>query len=266
MTERNPFDHKPTSAGLGQLRCEEWELLLAEGLDGVLPAAEQAAFEGHSAGCAVCARLLVETKQGREWLQFLNDEPEVPSDMVGRILGKTSGANASGPLALGGPTPIPVAPHVLGVPVRRVVWDTRMVMTAAMAFFSIALTLNLAGVRITNLRLSDLTPANMEMNLTRQFYGAESSVVRYYDNLRLVYEVESKMRELRRDEDMQQPPQTQQKQDVPENPQGNGHKNGGRLEPAPKIPQEGLLWGRPTVASADGAIDDVERSKSRKRG
>ena len=94
----------------------------------------------------------------------------------------------------------------------------------------------------------------------------ESSVVRYYDNLRLVYEVESKMRELRRDEDTQQPPQTQQKQDVPANPQGNGHKNGGRLEPAPKIPQEGSLWGRPTVASADGSIDDVERSKNRKRG
>ena len=36
MTERNPFDHKPTSAGLGELRCEEWELLLAEGLDGAL--------------------------------------------------------------------------------------------------------------------------------------------------------------------------------------------------------------------------------------
>jgi hypothetical protein len=120
-------------------------------------------------------------------------------------------------------------------------------MTAAMAFFSIALTLNLAGVRLTNLRLSDLTPASLEMNLTRQFYGAKGSLVRYYDNLRLVYEVESKMREIRRVEDTQQS-QPEQKQEVPANPSGNGHKNGGKLERP-----EGLLWGSPTVANAEGS-------------
>jgi len=262
MTERNPFDHKPTSAGLGQLRCEEWELLLAEGLDGLLPARERTAFETHSQQCPVCAQLLVETKQGREWLRYLEAEPEAPAGMVERILGKTSGSAVTSPLALGGATALPVPAQMLGLPVRRAAWDSRMMMTAAMAFFSIALTLNLAGVRLTNLRLSDLTPASMEMNLTRQFYGAKGSIVRYYDNLRLVYEVESKMRQFRRDEEMQQPSQTQQKQEVPANPQGNGHKNGGKLEPAPKIPQEGLLWGRPTVASAaepGKSIQEIEQ-------
>jgi hypothetical protein len=140
---------------------------------------------------------------------------------------------------------------VLGLPVRRTMWDTRMMMTAAMAFFSIALTLNLAGVRLTHLRLSDLTPASLEMNLTHQFYGAKSSVVRYYDNLRLVYEVESKMRDLRRAEEIQQ----QEQQQVPANPSGNGHKNGGKLTPT--IPQEGVLWGRPEVASADESEGDL---------
>lgn len=261
MTERNPFDQKPVHAGQGPLRCEEWEVLLAEALDGLLPATERAAFETHSAECQVCAQLLTQAKQGREWLQFLEAEPEIPSDLVARILGKTSGAAASGPLALGSPGSIPVAAHVLGVPVRRVAWDTRMMMTAAMAFFSIALTLNLAGVRITNLRLADLTPASMEMNLTRQFYGAKKSMAQYYDNLRLVYEVESRMRDLRRDEEMQQPSQTEQKQNVPENPQGNGHKNGGKLEPAGKIPQEGLLWGKPAVASVAGPAEEVQKTE-----
>ena len=261
MTERNPFDQKPAVAGRGPLRCEEWEVLLAEALDGSLPADERAAFEVHSAECSACAQLLIQAKQGREWLEYLDGEPEVPFDMVERILGKTSGAAAGGPLALGGPVPIPVGSHVLGVPVRRWAWDSRMMMTAAMAFFSIALTLNLAGVRLTNLRLADLTPANLETNLTRQFYGAEGSLVRYYDNLRLVYEVESKMRELRRDEDMQRAVPAQQKQEVPANPRGDGHKNGGKLEPTTKIPPEGLLWGRPTLASTTGPVEEIKKTE-----
>ena len=188
MTEKNFFEHKRALAGGGSLSCEDWEELLADALDGQLPAASREQFEAHGASCAVCAELLAQARQGQEWLQFLDYEPEVPAGMVARILEKTSGAAAGVPLAEGGP--IPVAPHVLGLPVRRVVWDTRMLMTVAMAFFSIALTLNLVGIRLSDVRLADLTPASLEMTLTRGFYGAKGSLVRYYDNLRLVYEVE----------------------------------------------------------------------------
>ena len=261
MKERNPFEKKPAGAGtpLGgseMLQCEAWESLLTEALDGLLPADQRAAFDAHGAKCPVCAELLTQAKQGREWLQFLDTEPDTPADLVERIVSKTSGSIAGGPLAMPGAVPLAVAPHVLGIPVRRVMWDTRMMMTAAMAFFSIALTLNLAGVKLTNLRLADLTPASMETNLTRQFYGAEKSLVQYYDNLRLVYEVESKMRQLRRTEEMQQPMQQQ----VPANPQENGHKNGGKLEPATKIPQEGELWGSPRLAST--TLPELEINKT----
>lgn len=248
MSERNPFDHKPGS-GLGQLRCEEWEELLADALDGLLPAKEHAAFDMHGAQCKVCAQLLSHAKQGQEWLKFLEEEPETPLGMVERILGKTSGSAVTSPLALSGHPATPVPAHVLGLPVMRGAWDSRMMMTVAMAFFSIALTLNLMGIRVTHLRLSDLTPASMEMNLTHQFYTAKSSLVRYYSNLRLVYEVESKVHELRRTEEMQQPMQ----QEVPQNPQGNGHKNGGKLMPQTNLPQqEGRLWGTPEMASNEG--------------
>ncbi|MGB7188580.1 MAG: hypothetical protein WBD10_00450 [Acidobacteriaceae bacterium] len=251
MAERDLFEHRRPLAGGGSLSCEDWEILLAEELDKLLPAEKRAAFEAHSAACPVCAELLEQSRQGQEWLQFLETEPEVPVGMVARIVGKTSGAAARSPLALGGGA-IPATPHMLSLPVRRVMWDSRMLMTAAMAFFSIALTLNLAGVRLTNLRLADLTPASLEMNLTRQFYGAKGSVVRYYDNLRLVYEVESRMRDLRRSEQMRQA--APERQAVPANPSGNGHKNGGRLEPSTKVPSHvpvnGALWGSPELASA----------------
>jgi hypothetical protein len=73
----------------------------------------------------------------------------------------------------------------------------RLAMTAAMAFFSIALTLNLTGVRITDLRASDLKPSS----ILRSCYEAKAKVVRYSDNLRVVYELESRVRDLQRSSD-----------------------------------------------------------------
>ncbi len=264
MSERNPFEQQPKGpegahrAGR-ELRCEEWEALLADALDGVMPAADGASFEAHSHDCTACAGLLAQSRQGREWMSFLQVEPEMPGDLVERILGRTSGAVADRPLAVYG-APIAAGPNVLAMPRRKFVWDTRLMMTAAMAFFSIALTLNLAGVRLTDLRLADLTPASLENNLTRQFYGAKSQVVRYYDNLRFVYEVESKMRELKRDEETTRPasqPTAQPKQETPA-PQGaqpasgspgNGHKNGGKLESEPSVPQPDVIFGQKVLAS-----------------
>jgi hypothetical protein len=263
MSERNPFEQQPTGpeslrGARRELRCEDWEALLVDALDGALPAADGAAFETHGSTCAACSALLAQARQGQEWMQFLQDEPEMPGDLMERILGRTSGAVVDRPLAVYG-APIPAGPNVTALPRRRFVWDTRLMMTAAMAFFSIALTLNLAGVRLTDLRLSDLTPASLESNLTRQFYGAKSQFVRYYDNLRFVYEVESKMRELRRDEDTPRPAQqSAPTTPVPQNnvPQNNapasatpgGHKTGGKLEPVPAMPRPDVSLGREILA------------------
>jgi hypothetical protein len=65
-------------------------------------------------------------------------------------------------------------------------------MTAAMAFFSIALTMNLTGVHPLSLRASDLQPGSLK----RDFYAADARVVRYYEGLRVVYELESRVRDL----------------------------------------------------------------------
>ena len=71
-------------------------------------------------------------------------------------------------------------------------------MTAAMAFFSIALTLNLTGIKVTQLRAADFQPSRLRATLTRQYYSTNEQVTKYYENLRLVYEMESRVRELRR--------------------------------------------------------------------
>ena len=83
-------------------------------------------------------------------------------------------------------------------------------MTAAMAFFSIALTLNLTGIKVTELRAADLQPSRLRANLTRQYYSTNEQVTKYYENLRLVYEMESRVRELRRTTETEPAPSPQQ--------------------------------------------------------
>jgi hypothetical protein len=192
MAEYNQFGNKPNAA----LRCEEWEALLADALDGLLPDGKAAAFRAHSADCANCGDLLAHAEQGREWLGYLHTEPDVPAALMGKILERTVGPGSM-------PLPVVAAGQGAGaaamaLPWRRNFHETRLLMTVAMAFFSIALTLNLIGVKVSDLRLADLRPATIGSTVSRQFYAARGSVVRYYDNLRFVYQLESRMRELRR--------------------------------------------------------------------
>ncbi len=70
-------------------------------------------------------------------------------------------------------------------------------MTAAMAFFSIALTLNLTGVRLRDLRASNFTPSAIK----RTVADIDASATRTFQNNRAVYQVESRLSELHNDED-----------------------------------------------------------------
>jgi hypothetical protein len=183
------------------LRCDEWENLLADALDGSLSAADQAAFTRHQNECALCAQMFKETDQGKAWMQYLTVEPEVPSDLLGKILARTSetsGAGIQPGVAVPGQT-LPARPwRRVMLPAVRQVLEPRLMMTAAMAFFSIALTLNLTGIKITQLRAEDFQPSRVRANLTRTFYSTNEQVTKYYENLRVVYEMESRVRELRR--------------------------------------------------------------------
>jgi hypothetical protein len=192
---------KPLGGPGRALRCDEWENLLADALDGTLSAADQAAFTRHQNECALCAQMFKETDQGKAWMQYLTVEPEVPAGLLGKILSRTSETPETS-VQPGVDTPgrtLPARPwRRVMLPAVRQVLEPRLMMTAAMAFFSIALTLNLTGIKITQLRTEDFQPSRVRASLTRTFYSTNEQVTKYYENLRVVYEMESRVRELRR--------------------------------------------------------------------
>jgi hypothetical protein len=209
MSERE--ENKPLGESARVLRCDEWENLLADALDGTLSAADAAAFTRHHRECVLCAQMLKETEQGRSWMKYLAVEPEVPSDLLQKILARTSGGLQPGAAlpAISLPARRP-GWHRVMLPAVRQVMEPRLMMTVAMAFFSIALTLNLAGVKVTDLRAADFQPSRLRANITRQYYSTNEQVTKYYKNLRLVYEMESRVRELRRTTDTEPAPSPQQ--------------------------------------------------------
>ena len=92
MSEREQNTGKPVRV----LRCDEWENLLVDALDGTLTAADAAAFNRHHSECPLCAQMLKETQQGKAWLQYLAAEPEPPADLLKNILARTSGRSLPG--------------------------------------------------------------------------------------------------------------------------------------------------------------------------
>ena len=108
-------------------------------------------------------------------------------------------------------------------------------MTLAMAFFSIALTLNLTGIHVTQMRAADLQPSRLRATLTRQYYATNEQVTKYYENLRLVYEMEARVRELRRSRPKRSPRPGPPPRRRPIHPPANAT---GAAAPAPLLPRE----------------------------
>jgi hypothetical protein len=236
MAERT---HIPSSQA-----CGEWETLLADALDGLLMAEDQAKFMAHLAACPACAALYEESRKGREWLEFLSPDPEPPAGLLEKILAKTGpGQKAAAemmPVPAGAgmvPAFVPPVWQQPGFMARvRSAMQPRLMMTAAMAFFSIALTLNMTGVRVseirvTPLRLADLRPRAVRAYMERQLNMASVPIVRYYDHLRFVYEVESRVRELRGEDAKGEGGTDEQRKDAqPATPGETRQGPGGRLD------------------------------------
>jgi hypothetical protein len=221
---------KPPEAGDSR-HCAQCEAMLADALDGTLSPSEQADFDLHMAGCAACSAMLADAQRGAAWLEMLKSpRPEPPSALLERILSETcnqedlTAGKHKSTHAMWQPSTILSHPGAVGVPASRPAYASayvstkvlpfrariasgfslrsigqtllqpRLAMTAAMAFFSIALTLNLTGVRVSELRVSDLSPSSLK----RSFYDANAHVMRYYDNLKVDYELESRVRDLQR--------------------------------------------------------------------
>ena len=196
--------------------CTGWEALLPDAAEDLLGEAEADALALHIAGCPACEAELAAARRGAAWLSLLKGHtPEPSHDLVSGILARTTGAPTLAEVVAAELLPVPVAvwsAPTMGTPgagfagepgpVRRWMarWfgldshgvpalQPRLAMTAAMAFLSICLTLNMLGVSVAQLQAEDLRA----ISLQRTVAGKGASVLRSVQGIRVVYRVESRV-------------------------------------------------------------------------
>ena len=210
------------------MQCSEFETLLLDALDNQLTGGRQERFRAHARVCAKCGPMFAEAEAGQHWLKSLA-EVEPPANLVNDILAATSGiptyrlqevaASAHKP-SLG--ERIREWTDSLLTPVWSTVRQPRFAMSFGMAFFSLSVVLSVAGVKPTDIKQADLS----RTGLRRTYYTTTARVVKYYENIRLVYEIESKVQEIRK---VTRPAGTKEEKEREPN-----HKNNTSGEPEPR--------------------------------
>jgi hypothetical protein len=180
------------------MECSEFEALLADALDDTMAADARTTFDEHGRSCAVCGPLFAETWEGMVMVQRLA-EMEPPKNLVHNILAATSRKEATAEqiaeeAKLGWLERMrrTLKPQVGGL------MHSRFAMSFAMAFFSLSITLTLAGVKVTDVKNMVAHPSMLRKNAVLGFTHVEAKVASYYENLRLVYQVQAKVRELKK--------------------------------------------------------------------
>jgi hypothetical protein len=195
----------PTNHGM---QCQEFDSLVSDAIDGALTGAQLNAFHAHARTCSACGPLLAEVTAGRNWLKDL-PEVEPPVSLVTNILASTTGVDTQRLRANVSASQPGVSwldrVQAWASEALQPIWGTvrqpRFAMSFGMAFFSLSVALSVLGVKPADLRSLSLRPAAIR----HTYYNTQARVVRYYENIRLVYEVESRVRELKRTVEPAQP-------------------------------------------------------------
>jgi hypothetical protein len=159
--------------------CAEAQARMAEGIDGTLAGPALQELQAHLAACGDCARLHHLGRQGKVWLDVL-DDVEPPAVLVHNILAATTFARRETAEAV---------PRRPGSPSPRAAWVSffrkpRLVMTAAMAFFSLSMLCRVTGATLDDLQ--GLRPSVVSRELSLKYHETEADVTRYYENNRLL--------------------------------------------------------------------------------
>ena len=210
------------------MQCTEFDSLLTDVLDGVLTGVQLDRFQAHARVCRTCGPLLSEAEAGRNWLKDLT-EVEPPASLVANILASTTGVDTQR-LRTSAPVRQPRVSWLEHVqasflePVWAMVRQPRFAMSFGMAFFALSVGLAVAGVKPADLKEVSLRPTAIR----HTYYATQARIVRYYDNVRLVYEVQAAVHGIKRNLTPAEPGPSKQKErknDTSQQPEQKQERN-----------------------------------------
>jgi anti-sigma factor RsiW len=171
------------------MNCGEVEVLLADYLDGTLSTEEQAALEHHTSACVSCRSLLEDASAAVRFLKRAEDVTP-PPELITRI---AYGA----PL---GRVRLPFERQSLWSRLTsrwlQPVLQPRLAMGMAMTILSFAMLERCTGLHVQHLQAADLNPVRIWGGVEDRALRVKDRAVKYYENLRWVYEVETRLKSL----------------------------------------------------------------------
>lgn len=165
------------------MNCADFEILLCDYTDGTLDQARRSELEAHQRECASCADL---AKDVAGVVAFIARVPEVepPPELLAKISFQIPQESA---------TKRGVAAWISGW--LRPVVQPRFAMGMAMTILSFSMLGRFSGIEVRDLKPSDLQPAKVWAAVDDRAHRAWGRAVKYYENLRLVYEIQSRLQE-----------------------------------------------------------------------
>lgn len=189
------------------MKCTDLEVLLCDYVDGSLSPAEKATVELHLADCAFCRALVDDARVAVAFMERAADV-EPPPALVNQILfdaraalGKRSGARGW-----------------FGR-VFEPLLQPKFAMGMAMTILSFSMLGRFAGIPARQLKVSDLEPAKVWSTLENKAYRTWERTKKYYESLRVVYELQQTLSDWSQPAEEAQPAATGT--DVPKSPAGD---------------------------------------------
>lgn len=160
--------------------CRILESLLVDYFDHVLDVGREREVEEHLVRCPACGTLVAEMRANL-LLTSAIPEADPPAHLLARIMESTSGASSA------------PAWYDFVFDFIRPQALPKFAMGSLMAVASLAIVLYAIGVDFGGMKSADWSPTRMWDRTNRQVHLAYSRGVKYYNALRIVYEIQSRL-------------------------------------------------------------------------
>jgi len=175
------------------MNCAEIELLICDYVDGTLTAPEKARVEQHLAECPACAELARDSAAAVAFMEKASDV-EPPPELITRLLFD--------------------APWSKGKPKSRArewmsallspILQPKFAMGMAMTILSLSMLARFV-MPVRQIRPADLRPSEVWNGLTMRAEYAWGRTVKFYENLKIVYQIQTTLKEWQQQSEEQKP-------------------------------------------------------------
>jgi hypothetical protein len=161
---------------MNELSCAQVEEILSDFLEGALLSDARADFSAHLLNCRGCTCLTAQVRELTAEMRALEEVP-APPYLANRIVTATLGEREIGWRSW--------------LSWTSLIWQPQFAMGAVTVVASLLILLHVAGTSTDNLSLADMNPTTVARVTNRRVHLAYAHGVRFVNDLRVVYDIET---------------------------------------------------------------------------